>query len=170
MSDLVGLQVQLQRPFQQPCCKGVAIIGSSTRVHAASLRCANCGRHCGWMPGRVITAISEVVKRFGRPTEPINLKTITTKEEPTMAKDAKYDDTNRGALFKNDKKEGDRDPDYNGHLNVDGAEFWVSAWINVAKSGMKYMSLSVRSKDQPNDRKSRKADKVDQGNEAFGLG
>jgi hypothetical protein len=89
-----------------------------------------------------------------------------------MAKDAKqYDDSNKGALFKNDKKEGDNDPDYTGTINVEGSEFWISAWVNTAKSGMKYMALKIRAKDAPNDRaKSKPADKVDQSNEVFGLG
>jgi hypothetical protein len=29
-----------------------------------------------------------------------------------------YDNTNRGALSRNDEMEGDRDPDYRGKLNV----------------------------------------------------
>ena len=58
-----------------------------------------------------------------------------------------YDDTNRGALFKNDKKESDRHPDYKGTLNVNGAEFWVSSWLKVSKNGEKYMSLSVSPKE-----------------------
>jgi hypothetical protein len=89
-----------------------------------------------------------------------------------MAQDAKkFDDTDRGSLFKNDKQKSDRDPDYTGHINVGGAEYWLSAWVNTAKSGMKYMSLGVRSKDQPNDRaRSEDKGKVDQANEVFGLG
>jgi uncharacterized protein (DUF736 family) len=59
-----------------------------------------------------------------------------------------YDDTNRGALFKNDKKESDRHPDYRGSLNVNGEEFWISAWLKESKAGTKYMSLSVTAKDE----------------------
>jgi uncharacterized protein (DUF736 family) len=58
-----------------------------------------------------------------------------------------YDDTNRGALFKNDKKETDRHPDYRGSLNVNGTDFWISAWLKESKNGVKYMSLSVTAKD-----------------------
>lgn len=39
-----------------------------------------------------------------------------------------YDDTNRGAIWKNEKKETDRHPDFTGALNVEGVEYWVSAW------------------------------------------
>ena len=61
-----------------------------------------------------------------------------------------YDDTNRGALFKNDKKATDNHPDYRGSINVGGQEFWISSWLKTAKSGQKFMSLSVTPKeDQP---------------------
>ena len=58
-----------------------------------------------------------------------------------------YDNTNTGALFKNDDKKTDKHPDYRGTLNVDGTEFWLSAWIKTSKRGAKYMALAVTSKD-----------------------
>ena len=58
-----------------------------------------------------------------------------------------YDDTNRGALFKNDKKESDRHPDYRGSINVGGTEYWLSAWLNTSAKGTRYMSLSVTEKE-----------------------
>jgi uncharacterized protein (DUF736 family) len=58
----------------------------------------------------------------------------------------KYDDRDRGALFKNDRKEADTDPDYKGTLNVDGQELWLNAWLKTSKAGSKYMSLSVKPK------------------------
>ncbi|MDP9090307.1 MAG: hypothetical protein M3O26_16395 [Pseudomonadota bacterium] len=61
--------------------------------------------------------------------------------------DKQYDNTNRGALFKNDDKSEDRDPDYRGNINVDWKEFWMDAWINTAKkSGKKFMSIRVKPK------------------------
>ena len=53
-----------------------------------------------------------------------------------------YDNTNKGVLFKNKKKETDKHPDYNGSINVDGTDYWLSAWINKDKDGNSYMSLS----------------------------
>ncbi len=53
-----------------------------------------------------------------------------------------YDNTNKGVLFKNKKKETDSHPDYNGSINVDGTDYWLSAWINKDKDGNSYMSLS----------------------------
>ena len=52
-----------------------------------------------------------------------------------------YDNTNRGALFKNGKKETDRHPDYTGRIDIDGKEYFLSAWIKEGKKG-KFMSLS----------------------------
>ena len=59
-----------------------------------------------------------------------------------------FDNTNRGVLFRNDKKETDKHPDYTGHINVNGVELWLSAWIKESKSGTKYMSLSCKEKDE----------------------
>ena len=59
-----------------------------------------------------------------------------------------YDDTNSGALFKNDKEGNEKRPDYKGPLNVQGQEFYVSAWLKTAKSGQKFMSLQVTPKEE----------------------
>lgn len=60
-----------------------------------------------------------------------------------------FDNTNRGVLFKNDRKtEGDKKPEYTGSLNVDGVEFFLDAWLKVGKSGAKFMSVSVKRKDK----------------------
>lgn len=58
-----------------------------------------------------------------------------------------YDNTNRGALFKNDKGDNASRPDYKGKLNVDGTDYWISAWLKVSKGGEKFMSLSVQEQD-----------------------
>lgn len=59
-----------------------------------------------------------------------------------------YDNTNRGALFKNEDKQSDKHADYSGQINVNGQEFWLDAWINTSKAGKKYMSLSCKPKLQ----------------------
>jgi hypothetical protein len=58
-----------------------------------------------------------------------------------------YDDTNRGALFRNERKEAETHADYNGTINVNGQEFWINSWLKESKGGKKYMSLSVKPKD-----------------------
>ena len=57
-----------------------------------------------------------------------------------------YDNTNRGVLFKNDRKDTDNHPDYKGSININGEEFWLSSWLKEGKTG-KYMSLSVTPKN-----------------------
>ena len=65
----------------------------------------------------------------------------------------KYD--NSGALFKNEKKEKDTHPDYTGSITVEGADYWLCAWITDGALG-NYLSLSVKKKD--NEPKSRNND------------
>jgi uncharacterized protein (DUF736 family) len=58
-----------------------------------------------------------------------------------------YDNTNTGALFKNDKRESDSHPTHTGSLDVEGVEYWISAWVNESKAGKKYFSIKLRAKD-----------------------
>jgi uncharacterized protein (DUF736 family) len=59
-----------------------------------------------------------------------------------------YDNSNRGAIFKNDDKQQDNHPDYKGSLNVNGVDMWVSGWLKTSeKTGKKFMSLSVKAKE-----------------------
>jgi hypothetical protein len=53
---------------------------------------------------------------------------------------------NSGVLFKNDKKDNERAPDYKGNIMVDGQEYWLSAWIKEGKTG-KFMGLAVSPRD-----------------------
>jgi hypothetical protein len=70
---------------------------------------------------------------------------------------SEYDNTNRGALFKADKRD-DADRDYSGMLNIEGVEYWVSAWIKTSKkTGQKFMSLSVKAKERLTAGKTRSA-------------
>jgi uncharacterized protein (DUF736 family) len=58
-----------------------------------------------------------------------------------------YDNTNSGALFANTDRKTDKHPNARGTLNVEGVEYWISAWTKVSKKGDKYQSLSVQRKD-----------------------
>ena len=53
---------------------------------------------------------------------------------------------NSGVLFKNDKKDNERAPEYKGNIMVDGQEYWLSAWIKEGKTG-KFMGLAVSPRD-----------------------
>jgi len=70
-----------------------------------------------------------------------------------------YDNTNSGALFKNNtKEEGDNRPDMTGVVDVEGKEYRVSAWSNTSKNGMKYLSLKVSEKQDGQQMQSQKND------------
>jgi|TARA_R100000426_G_C4782820_1_gene95392 uncharacterized protein (DUF736 family) len=58
-----------------------------------------------------------------------------------------YDNTNGGALFPNDKKQKESHPDYRGNINVDGTEYWIKGWKKTAKTGMRFLSLSLTKKE-----------------------
>lgn len=67
-----------------------------------------------------------------------------------------YDNTNSGILTRNDKQGNENRPDYRGSINVDGVEYWLSAWIKEGRdgtklAGQKYMSLSVQPKEARQD-------------------
>jgi len=54
-----------------------------------------------------------------------------------------FDNTNRGVLFVNNRKEKDTHPDYTGNINVDGTEKQLSAWKKTSKNGKTLLSISV---------------------------
>lgn len=60
-----------------------------------------------------------------------------------------YDNTNRGSIWKNKKKEKDTHPDFTGSLNVDGVEYWVNAWRRKddASPEAPALTFSVRPKE-----------------------
>lgn len=63
-----------------------------------------------------------------------------------------YDNTNRGILARNERKQKDTHPDYYGSINVGGVEYWLSGWLQTGRegsklAGKKYFSLSVTPKE-----------------------
>jgi hypothetical protein len=55
---------------------------------------------------------------------------------------------NTGAIFKNDKRDKDTQPQMKGSALVDGKEYWVSAWTNESEAGVKYQSLAFTLKEE----------------------
>ena len=53
-----------------------------------------------------------------------------------------FDNTNRGVLFDNDRKEQDSHPDMNGTLNINGVDHWFSGWWKEGSKG-EFLSLSI---------------------------
>jgi hypothetical protein len=55
------------------------------------------------------------------------------------------DETNRFTMGRNRRKTQDKQPDFNGKMNVDGKEYWLSAWIQTnGKDGSKFFAGTVR--------------------------
>lgn len=61
-----------------------------------------------------------------------------------------YDNTNRGQIWGNDKKEKDTHPDFKGSINVEGVEYWLSAWKRKPDANPKApaLSFSIQRKDE----------------------
>lgn len=61
-----------------------------------------------------------------------------------------FDNTNRGAIWKNRDKKEDKHPDFKGSLNIDGVDYWVSAWKRKddAPNNQPALSFTVKPKDE----------------------
>ena len=99
--------------------------------------------------------INEITRCFGAPPVSLTLRQGDTEMD--------YDNHNRGALFRNDAKDptDDRDRDYNGTLDVEGTEYWISGWVRTSKNGRKFLSLSVKPKQEPPATNKSRADDFD---------
>lgn len=54
-----------------------------------------------------------------------------------------FDNRGRGSIWKNDRKEKDTHPDFTGsYMDLDGTEFWVSAWKRKEGAAAKAPALS----------------------------
>ena len=63
-----------------------------------------------------------------------------------------YDNNLKGVLFVNRKKESDKQPDMKGSCEIDGVQYWLSAWNKVSAKNETYMSLALTLNDaKPND-------------------
>lgn len=54
---------------------------------------------------------------------------------------------NSGVLFRNDKRETEKHPEYTGKITIEGVEYYLSAWVNEsARTGQKYFTLKAATK------------------------
>ena len=60
-----------------------------------------------------------------------------------------YDNNMTGALFRNEKRTNDKQPEYNGSITINGVEYWQSAWVKESKAGRKFFSQSFTPKNPP---------------------
>lgn len=56
-----------------------------------------------------------------------------------------FDNTNRGFLFRNEKRTSEKAPEYEGKIDINGKEYRLAAWIKESKAGKKFFSLSIAS-------------------------
>lgn len=63
-----------------------------------------------------------------------------------------YDNTNRGAIWKNDNRQSDTHPHFSGSINIEGVDYWLSGWKRAddASDRAPLVSFSVRRKDVQN--------------------
>jgi hypothetical protein len=74
---LTGLRIRLDRTTDVPCgvCgQTVLVIGKGAGPHAASLNCASCERHRGWLPRAIADLLVGTIIQFGRPPETITIR------------------------------------------------------------------------------------------------
>lgn len=63
---------------------------------------------------------------------------------------AQYDNTNRGIISKNLRKETEKHPDIRGQINIEGVEYWLDGWQRQKNDGSgSFYSLSAKRKDAP---------------------
>jgi hypothetical protein len=136
--------VRLNRTVDRlrPCCENLGVVGPGQGPHAAELKCAGCGAHRGWLPRRALDFLKTTAARFGAPSDPIPPRDSTIGD----FKMTDFDNTNRGAILRNDQKEKETERDDGGTLNGGGAKYWVSGWVKMSK-GTKYLSLSIKPKE-----------------------
>ncbi len=58
-----------------------------------------------------------------------------------------YDNNMSGVLFKNDRRTKDTQPTHTGNCEIEGTEYWISAWVKEGKKG-KFFSLAFKAKDE----------------------
>jgi hypothetical protein len=147
-APFIGMTVKLDRDIDRakPCHDNTVILHQGKHPHGAELRCAVCNAHRGWAPKEMVAFLNQITRSFAAPAG--DLPIIWRQQEADMAKE--YDNTNKGALFRNDdKREGDeKERDYSGTLNIEGTEYWISGWVKTSKKGMRYLSLAAKPKEE----------------------
>lgn len=63
-----------------------------------------------------------------------------------------YDNTNSGMMARNENRKTDKHPEFSGSVNVEGTDYWLSAWVNEGRpggkmEGKKYFSIKLTRKE-----------------------
>ena len=67
-----------------------------------------------------------------------NVAQATTYDQPFEMKEGQL------MIFKNNKKESEKQPDYWGKAIIDGVEKRVGLWVNESSTGTKYFNGNIR--------------------------
>lgn len=62
-----------------------------------------------------------------------------------------YDTKNTGVLFVKKERKSEKQPNFQGKININGKDFDLAGWTKVSKTGDKFISLKV---EEPRDYKS----------------
>ena len=54
---------------------------------------------------------------------------------------------NSGSMFKNTRKDNDRQADMTGDVMIDGQTYWINGWRKVDKNGNAWYSFSFKKKE-----------------------
>ena len=73
-----------------------------------------------------------------------------------------YNNTNRGQIWKNEDRKSDTHPHFKGSMDIDGVEYWVSAWTRKPDANPKSPALtfSFKKKEDKQDDQIHKTDPV----------
>jgi hypothetical protein len=88
VTPLVGLRIQLKRTVDVPCgmCGQTnVVIGLGAGPHVASLHCASCDRHRGWLPKAITDFLLAMISQFGWPPETITIRNSEFAQASTAA-------------------------------------------------------------------------------------
>ncbi len=63
-----------------------------------------------------------------------------------------YDNTNSGMMARSETRKTEKHPEFSGSINVEGVDYWLSAWVNEGKpggkmEGKKYFSIKINRKE-----------------------
>ena len=54
-----------------------------------------------------------------------------------------FDQTNRGVLFVKKNKKNEKQPDYDGNINIAGKDYALAGWKKTSQKGATFLSLKV---------------------------
>jgi hypothetical protein len=87
MSNILGLIVVLPDRCRN-CNSNTAMVGSCPTPHFTKLYCDGCDCGRGYVGRDLYAFLEEFIKQFGRPTEPIELRTGKVREPKQPGSDA----------------------------------------------------------------------------------